>query len=114
MASTIADLIDKLKEYIELKAEQLKLQAIPHFSRFVSGFIAISMLAVLGILLMFFLSLALANFFNDLMDSSYLGYLVIAGFYLVFILFVLVLVKTGKVQDWVEQLILKASKNEED
>jgi len=114
MASTIADLIDKIKEYIELKAEQLKLQAVPHFSRFVSGLIAVSLLAMLGILLMFFLSLALANFFNELMVSSYIGYLFLAGFYLLLILVVLVLVKTGKVQGWVEQLILKASKNEED
>ena len=112
MASTIGDLIDKIKEYIELKAEQLKLKALPHVSRFIAGIIALSSALLFGFLTLFFLSFAVANILNDLLGSSFYGYLIISGLFLIIILVILLLVKKGIVQGWIEEVILKTSKDE--
>ncbi|MEQ9229358.1 MAG: hypothetical protein RIF46_01660 [Cyclobacteriaceae bacterium] len=102
-------LINRLTEYLKIKAEQIKLQVIGHVAKLLSHVIVFSLLAFLGLFLVFFVSFAMGSLLNEVFASSYLGHLTIAGVYFLLILILALLSKTGRVQGWLEQLILKVS-----
>ena len=60
------------------------------------------------ILLTLFLSFGLANYLNDTLGSSFLGYLIVGGFYLLDVIIIGILAKRGSIQGWIEKLILAA------
>ncbi|WP_420317775.1 phage holin family protein [Ekhidna sp.] len=107
MASSARKVIDNIVEFIEIKTEQIKLRIISRIARMLSGVIALSLLAVFGLFFFFFLSFAMAELINIGMDSAYLGYLIISGFYLLIIIIVTILVKSRLLQKWIEVLIVK-------
>ncbi len=107
MASSTRKVIDNIVEFIEVKTEQIKLKIITRVARMLSGILALSMLALLSMFFLFFLSFAFAEMINIGLDSTYLGYLIISGGYLFVILLIIVLLKTRKMQKWIENLIVK-------
>ncbi|WP_436517717.1 phage holin family protein [Ekhidna sp. To15] len=107
MGSSARKVIDNIVEFIEVKTEQIKLKIISRVARMLSGVIALSMLALFTMFFLFFLSFAFAEMINIGLDSSYLGYLIIAGGYLLIIIIVILLLKTRKMQKWIENLIVK-------
>ena len=107
MASSTRKAIDNIIEFIEVKTEQIKLKIITKVARMLSGVIALSMLALFSMFFLFFLSIAFAEMINNGMDSSYLGYLIIAGSYLFIIIIIVLLLKTKRMQRWIENLIVK-------
>ncbi len=102
-------LINRLTEYFKIKAEQIKLQVIGHVAKLLSHVIVFSLLAILGLFLVFFVSFAMGSLLNEIFESNYLGHLTIAGVYFLLILIIALLSKTGRIQDWLEQAILKMS-----
>ncbi len=113
MANAIGDTISKLKEYIDVKTEQIKLVVLAKVSVVLSNLIAVSIILLFSFFLVFFLSFALANVLNDVFQSSHLGFFLIAGFYLLIIVIVAILTKKGVIQRWIEGLLLNNS-NEDD
>ncbi len=107
MASSARKVIDNIVEFIEVKTEQVKLKIIAKVARMLSGVIALSMLALFTMFFLFFLSFAFAEMINNGLDSNYLGYLIISGGYLLIIITVVLLLKTRKMQKWIENLIVK-------
>ena len=107
MASSARKVIDNITEFIEIKTEQIKLKIISRVARMLSGVIAISMLGMFSLFFLLFLSFAFAEMINIGLESTYLGYLIIAGAYLLVIILVVVLVKTRKLQKWIEAAIVK-------
>ena len=107
MASSARKVIDTIVEFIEVKAEQIKLRIITRVAKLLSGVIAFSMVAILGFFCLFFLSFALAVILNSTLNSPYLGYLIIAGAYLLVIIIILTLVKKRVIQRWIESAIVK-------
>lgn len=107
MASSARKVIDNIIEFIEIKTEQIKLKIISRVARMLSGVIAISMLGMFTLFFLLFLSFAFAEMINIGLESAYLGYLIIAGAYLLVIIFVVLLVKTRKLQKWIEAAIVK-------
>lgn len=105
----IAGLIERIKEYIKLKIEQIKLELVGHVARLMSQLIVFFLLVILGLFMVMFLSFALGALLNELLESNYLGYLIIASFYLLGILILTLLAKSGKIQGWLESAILNAS-----
>jgi len=80
---TLADTIDNIKEYINLRTELISLIFIEKASKiFSSVFMLIIFLQLLFFALLF-LSLAFAAWINSIADSLVLGYLILAGFYLI-------------------------------
>lgn len=114
MASTIGDIIDKLNEYVEVKAEQIKLMAIARLSGIISVSIALFIVLIVGFFFLFFLTFAIATIFNDVLGSAYLGYLLVAGVYFLFIIMVLILIKKGVIQSWIDSLILNIPPEEDE
>ncbi|MEQ9465994.1 MAG: phage holin family protein [Ekhidna sp.] len=107
MASSARKVIDNIIEFIEVKTEQIKLKIISRVARMLSGVIAISMLGMFSLFFLLFLSFAFAEMINIGLESTYLGYLIIAGAYLLVIILVVLLVKTRKLQKWIEAAIVK-------
>lgn len=114
MANSVGDLIDKIKEYIELKTEQLKLLAIERLAKVLSGILSISIIFFISLFFLFFLSFAFANYLNGIFESTFIGYLILCGIYVLMTLILAFLIKRGIVQSWFEKIILKAAENEQD
>lgn len=107
MATSARKVIDNIVEFIEIKTEQIKLRIITRIARMLSGVFALAMVAVFGLFFLFFLSIAFSEMINLGLDSPYLGYLIISGAYLIIIIVVILLVKSRKLQKWIETLIVK-------
>ena len=114
MASAIGDTISKLKEYIDIKTEQIKLVVLGKVAIVLSNLIAISIILLFSFFLVFFLSFALANVLNDVLESTNLGFFMVAGFYLIIIIAVAILTKKGVIQRWIEALIVNNSDEEDE
>lgn len=109
--SIINNLVDKLSEYIRIKGEKLKLDIIAQVSRLLAHFVAFMMLALIGLFLLVFASLGLSAYLNYLLDSPHYGYLIVAGFYLIFFIVVLLLLRSNRIQQWLEVLFVNLSEN---
>ena len=114
MASKIADTIDNIQEYLEIKAESIKLRILIQLTKTFSGIISISVILLLGFFLLFFLSFAVAILLNDALNSEFLGYFILCGFYLLIIILVLILAQKGVIQGWFESIILTLTKKEDE
>ncbi|REE05853.1 phage holin family protein [Marinoscillum furvescens] len=109
--SIINNLVDKLSEYIRIKGEKLKLDIIAQVSRLLAHFVAFMTLAIIGLFLLVFLSLALSSYLNYLLDSPHYGYLIVSGFYLVVFVVILLLLRSNRIQQWLEVLFVNLSEN---
>ncbi len=107
MATSTKKMIDNIIEFVEIKIEQIKLKIITRVARMLSGIIALSINILFALFFLFFLSFALAEIINKVLESSYLGFLIIAGAYLLVIILVFILMKNKKLQHWIETLIVK-------
>jgi Fe2+ transport system protein B len=105
----IAGLIERIKEYVKLKIEQIKLELVGHVARLMSHLIVVMLLIIFGLFMVFFLSFAVGALLNELMESSYLGFLIMAGAYFLGFVILVMLAKSGRIQGWIETAIIKAS-----
>ncbi len=113
MGSTLGELIDKLQQYVEVRLEQIKLAIITRSSKAIAGLITLTMILFFGLFVLFFLSLALAAYLNEVLDSKFLGYLLTAGCYLLVIIVMLLLSNRKVLQGWIETIILRSNENNE-
>ncbi|XOV92889.1 MAG: phage holin family protein [Bacteroidota bacterium] len=109
--SLINKLLDKLTEYIKLKGEKLKLDIIAQVSRILAHVIAFLFLGIIAFFLFIFLSLAVGAFLNELLESTYLGHLIVAGVYLVVLIVIFLLLRTNRIQNWLESVFINISEN---
>jgi len=94
---TLADLIEKLKEYIGLQKDLLQLNAIEKTVRILTLLVLTIVLSFFALLVVIFLSFAAAEALALIMPSP-LAYLIIAAIY--FVLFILVY---NKRHTWIER-----------
>jgi hypothetical protein len=59
---------------------------------------------------MLFSSLALATWFNQLLDSHYLGHLLMGGIYFVLMLIVVIFRDHLKIKEWIEEKLVESTK----
>lgn len=114
MAESKSNIVERLTEYIHVKTEQFKLKLIQGFSTVLANVISFAFLAVFGILFIFFLSFGLGALLNSVLNSAFYGHLIIAGFYLLVILIIFLLMKSNRIKGWFESLILKAIEKEDE
>lgn len=105
----MASLIGRITEYVKLKIQQIKLELVGHIARLMSQLIVMMLLVLLGLFMILFLSFAAGAFLNEILESSFLGYLIVAGGYFIALLTVGLLAKSGRIQGWLEEAILRAS-----
>ncbi len=82
---------DNVKDYIETRIDIMKLQAINKGAPVISGAITGIAVAFLGIFIIMFLSFSAAYAISDATDKPFLGFLIVAGFYILLAVLVIVL-----------------------
>ncbi|MEQ8472094.1 MAG: phage holin family protein [Marinoscillum sp.] len=107
----INKLVDRLSDYIKLKGERLKLDIIAQVSRLLAHFVGFMTIAVIGVFLLIFLSMALSAYLNNLLDSSHYGYLIVSGIYLIILIVIIILLRSNRMQRWLETLFVRLSQN---
>lgn len=95
---SIADLVEAAKKYIGLKSEYIKLDVIDKVVRIITALALTVVILLLVILLLIYLSFAAAYALADLTGSLPLGFLTVAGIYLL-----LLLVIIFKRKAWIEK-----------
>lgn len=105
-------LIDKITEYVKVKGEQIKLEVMGHVARILAHAITFILLGLIGLFFGFFVMLTLSVYLNVVLESEYLGYLIVTGFLFIILTIIVLLLKSGKAQRWLESLILKMSEDE--
>lgn len=86
-------IIRKIAKFVELKLELFKIDIQEGISDLLSNIFKVVILATIIVIFVFFASLTLAIVLNNLLDSKYLGFLIISLVYL--ILFFIVYQQTG-------------------
>ncbi len=109
--SLINKLLEKITEYLRLKGEKLKLDIIAQISRIMAHVLAFLFLGIIAFFLFIFLSLALGAYLNQVLESTYYGYLIVAGAYLVLLITIFLLLRTNRIQNWLESTFIRISEN---
>ena len=94
-------IIESLTGLIEARLELAKLELKEEAAKAGARIIAGIVLAFLLVMIIIFVSITLAAWLNFLLDSMFLGYLIVTGFYLL----VLVLLIAFKAHKWLQQKI---------
>jgi len=69
--------------YAEREAQTLKEHVKEDIQTYVAMYLKLAVAGVAGMLFLLFLSIGVANWINNAMDSSVAGFLIVAAFYLV-------------------------------
>lgn len=107
----INKLLDRVTDYIRVRGEKLKLDIIAQTSRLLAHFVTFLCIAVIVLFMLIFLSLALGAYLNAVLNSPHLGYLIVAGIYLIFLFAMIILLRSNKMQAWLETLFINLTEN---
>jgi hypothetical protein len=78
----IENLVSDVKEYAEERMNLFMLNVQDKTSKAIAGTASVLIMVVLGIFTLAFLSFALAWFIGQMLEQPYLGFLIVAGVYL--------------------------------
>lgn len=78
----IEDIIDDLKQYINTNLELLKLEATGRSSDMGAGLISSFIIGMIGFIFVLLVSLGIAYYLSDIFGNAYIGFVIVAGFYL--------------------------------
>jgi len=95
-------LTDNVQAYVENRLNYLKLDVFKKTMLGITTLIKVILVSVLGLISFFFLSIALAIWLGDVLGKPSYGYLLVGGFYILLIVFVLLFAKKA-----IERLILR-------
>ena len=84
----VSDLAGTFKEYIHVKAEALKVQAIDRSSLLISNLVALLVAAIVFFCFIIFTGVGLAILIGELIGYVWAGYLIVGVVYLVMALFI--------------------------
>lgn len=84
-------IIEQIKEYVETRIRLIKYKVIDQATGIIASVIAYSILAVLGLFILLFLSVTLALFLGSVMGSYWAGFGCITLLYIILAVLVLVL-----------------------
>ena len=79
----IETLFDKTKDYVETRADLFKLKAIKKTAEVGSSIVSNIVIVVVFSSFFIFLNIALGLWLGDLTGKNYLGFLIVAAFYLI-------------------------------
>jgi uncharacterized membrane protein YqjE len=101
----IDSLIDSVLQYFEKRIELVKIE-IKEEAAVVGAKLAITMvLSFLMLFFLLFLSIMVGMFLNEYLDSQYLGYAYVTGFYIFLIILIQLLRKFGDLDSRIEAMI---------
>jgi hypothetical protein len=75
-------MVDSLSRFLELKMQIYELKVKGELVQIISSIATLTMILTLGVIMLFFFSLALGFYLNDLFESSFMGFAIIGSFYM--------------------------------
>ncbi len=88
-------LMDHLVGFIETRVEIVKLELKEESVRVVAKLLTLIVKVLFGTLFFIFISVALALYLNQILSSGYLGFVILAGFFFLLWMIVLIIRKTS-------------------
>lgn len=82
-------IIDHISKFIELKLEIYELKVKEQLVEIISSFAALTLIISFGIFMIFFFSLALGFYFNIILNSGFLGFIIVGGLYMLICIFLI-------------------------
>ena len=111
-------LIDNLNKFMELKMEIYELKVKEQLVQIISSIATLTLILTLGIIMLFFFSLALGFYLNSLFESGFIGFALIGAFYLLIGVLLLVfkdkLITNQLFQTFFSKTLIKGSDEQED
>lgn len=102
--------INKIKEtlsnYVKVKFDLLKLDLTEHLANILAQMIAYFVIILIASIVVIFLSIALAQYLNLLLQSNSIGFLIVAGLYTILLLIIFYLLKSGKLKAFFETQLM--------
>lgn len=114
MAQSVSEIVERITEYFQVKMELIKLKIIGQVSRLLANVLVLFLITLIAFFFVFFLSFSIGSYLNGVLESGYLGHLIVSGFYLLLIIIIFLLGKSGKIQGWLENLILNIAEQEDE
>jgi len=88
------DLVNHPGYYIRVEVERIKVSAQEKLTEVVSKLVILAAISLVALFVLVFLSITVGLLLNDALDSSYLGFLIVTGFYVLVLVF-LILIKNN-------------------
>ena len=112
---SLSGVIQKITEYLKNRKALVRLQIVERVSTMLAGVITDGLMLFLGFFVLFFLSIALAFYLGDILESVALGFVLVGGIYAVLLLLI-ALLKQGIENNLINLSIRKFLKrwNDED
>ena len=102
----ISALLDKLTDYLKIRGDQLKVDVLARLAKVLAYAIVFVLIGFLGIFFLIFAGFTFSIYLNEVLESTYLGYLIVTGIIFLKLVIIFLLLKTGKVQKWLEKLLI--------
>ena len=106
----IDKVIESISSFLKDRFEHMKGDIIEKISSIISKLISFFILFLIFLFTIGFASITLGNYLNSLLDSAYTGYGIISIFYLIILIALYKLFKTGKLKKAVESEMRKGLK----
>ncbi|MCV9387910.1 phage holin family protein [Reichenbachiella ulvae] len=104
----ITKLKEALSDYVKVKLELFKIDMTEQISHVLAQVIAYIVILLIATLVILFVSMGMAFLINEQLESEYLGFLVVAATYLIVLLFVFYLLRSGKMKLFFEDKMLES------
>ncbi len=95
----IDELVEAIADYLQIKLELIKLNFIEDISEVISKIISLFLILVVFLFFLGFISTAVANYLNEVLETKYWGHAIVGGFYLLVLFFFFYLFKSGKLRE---------------
>lgn len=99
-------LAEDVKQYVSTSFDLIKLETAERASIVGTGMISGMLLGMFGMLFVFFVSLGAGFYLSTILGNSYLGFVIVGGFYLVLI-FILSLIKKEFIDKYVRDKVIQ-------
>ena len=106
----VGKLIENLTGFIKVKIELLKLDIVEEISKGIAGLFTMFIVAIIGLMVLIFGSLTVGVIINQYYESNYIGFLIISGFYIVILIVAIMVARSGKIAEKIEEELVKRAK----
>lgn len=111
-------LVDTVTKFIELKMEIYELKVKEQLVQIISTLAILALILTLGVIMIFFFSLALGFYLNDVFDSTYLGFALLGAIFLLIGILLIIfkdkLITNRLFQTFFSETLIKESDEQEE
>jgi len=100
-------IVDTVQSLFQSKIENIKMDFYKKLSDVLASIVLIIIISFVGLLMLLFLGFGLSFYLNLILDSSYLGFLIVGGLFCVFAWIMSFTIRSGYMQKKLYETMLK-------